>query len=285
MIEKVRLGYEPSYTIDEFVMFLQYFRQYKEVYDVLDDGEELFNRFFLRKVNNWDVRNYNGEKRIPHIVRDNNGILMATNSLSFYDDIGFLGDKEQKEVENIIGMFLKDFPRRGIDISTHISYDMMNLGQVAAAFFIYCIWNGYCSINSDNGWWPKQCVDIDKYLLDTDLAKYIGIPSIREDILTFYDCVSKRIAVLFQNDPQLLISNKNINYSYLAYSNYRSVVDGYDELMGFVSRYGFRIDFNKKIFSYVNYSGCLSSEVSVNLMGKMGKKLAKSLNLANNRDK
>ena len=55
MILKVQLGYKSSYTIDEFKLFIDYFSQFVDVYDVISDFDKLFDRFFERKKNDWMI--------------------------------------------------------------------------------------------------------------------------------------------------------------------------------------------------------------------------------------
>lgn len=281
MIEKVRLGYEPSYTIDEFMLFLNYFRQHRHVYDVIDDGDKLFDRFFERKSNNWFDFDYYGNRCLPHIVRSDNGILIATYNLNHHDDIDFLGTKEKKNVEAVIESFLKQFSKRSIDMGILVSDDNKFYGQAVASLLVNSIWNSYCKIKADVGSWPSQCFDINKYLLDVDLASIINLPSIREDILTFYEVVSERIAVMIENDSKLLLSTINVNSEYLANANYRCVVDGYNELLEWCNRvYNFKVDLDRDIFKATCYYHSVVSDSIFNLNGKYTRKLVHSLNWA-----
>ena len=79
------------------------------------------------------------------------------------------------------------------------------------------------------GQWPRQCLDINQYLLDMDLAKIINLDSIREDLLSFYKDASKRTAVLIDRDPKLMI--RNLDNPYLPYANYRCIMGEYADLL------------------------------------------------------
>ena len=54
-IYKVKNGYEPKYSTSEFIDFLHFFETKMEVDDVLYDGEELFKRFFERKIDEYVI--------------------------------------------------------------------------------------------------------------------------------------------------------------------------------------------------------------------------------------
>ena len=88
MILKIKFGYEPSYMIDEFMDFILYFEKYKNIDDVIYDGDGLFDRFFERKMNDWNFNDislyFSKKKYIPHMIRIDD-LIVATNELSSYD--------------------------------------------------------------------------------------------------------------------------------------------------------------------------------------------------------
>ena len=194
---KVKNGYEPKYSTSEFIDFLHFFETKMEVDDVLYDGEELFKRFFERKIDaDWSSKNYRTgqitEKR-PHMNMsysedDRDYIISANNKLSDYDksvintyfmDNGCSKYDDYKgtawKIRNIIGEYLKDKPKRNIPQSgIELEEKEILAGKYIAAEIINHIWRSYIDIESDYHKYPKQCDDINKYLFEMDLPKIIG---------------------------------------------------------------------------------------------------------------
>ena len=262
---KVKNGYEPKYSTSEFIDFLHFFETKMEVDDVLYDGEELFKRFFERKIDAyWSSKNYKTgqitEKR-PHMNMsysedEKDYIISANNKLSDYDrsfiNTYFMDNGCSKfdhykgtawKIRNIIGEYLKDKPKRNIPQSG-IELDEKEIlaGKYIAAEIINHIWQSYVDIESGYSEYPKQCNDINKYLIEMDLPKIIGTDmafskgtgtsSIREKILEVYNVFSNRIATLYHFDKELKVSShKN---PYLPRANYELLIQGYEVLMGMV---------------------------------------------------
>ena len=84
MMYKIKNGYEPSYTINEFIDFVHFFESKFDVKDSLYDGKKLFDRFFERKSkNDWFSK--------PHMdmiysKSDKDYIIKANEKLSCYDE-------------------------------------------------------------------------------------------------------------------------------------------------------------------------------------------------------
>ena len=95
--------------------------------------------------------------------------------------------------------------------------------------------------------WPIQCIDINDYLFNVDLAKIIRIPSIKDDVLSFYKNASKMISVMIEDDSSLEI--KNSDNIYLPYANYEYIFRGYNELFDrFCKECYFEVIVNKNLF-------------------------------------
>lgn len=254
MILKVKLGYQSSYMIDEFMEFITYFEKHKNIYDVIYDGDMLFDRFFERKIDDWsfnDISLYFSEKKyVPHMIRIDD-MLVATNKLSVYDysllNIYFMSSNEQIIIRDLIVRYLKQFSKREIDTNTNISDRNIELGECIAAKFIISLWREYVYKYVELKRWPIQCIDINDYLFNLDLAKIIKLPSIRDDVLSFYKDVSKIIGVMIENDSSLEI--KNSDNIYLPYANYEYIFKGYSELFDrFCKECYFEVIVNKNLF-------------------------------------
>ena len=286
MIEKVRLGYKPSYTVEEFMLFLNYFRKHKEVYDVINDGDRLFDRFFDRMGKHWSTHVsssgvYDERVFVPHIERCDNGLLVATNRLSNYDNsilnIYFMVKWEQKEIDKIICEFLKTLPKRKIDMSTSLEPDKIEIGQNVAALFVESIWREYIKINVSASKWPCQCNDIYDYLLENDFSTMLKLPPMREEMLSFYSDVSKKIGVLLQNDSKLRFNN--CGNPFLPYANYRLIMDGYFKLIDNCRNCSFDVIVEDNVF--IENADCsykYSQSTIVQLDNPRTKRLVRELN-------
>ena len=124
---------------------------------------------------------------------------------------------ETFKIRSIIGEWLSDYPKRTIDENIEVDSFFLIMGKYLTAEIISIIWKSYIEENIKQNRWPGQCRDIDKYLLEIDLAEIIELKSIKKELLDMYETVSKRIAILFKEDNKLKISSSK--GSYLAHSN------------------------------------------------------------------
>lgn len=252
MIYKVKNGYEPKFLTSEFISFLYFFETKMQVVDSLYDNEVLFKRFFDRKAeSDWSTtKNWNtGEKDInPHMnmeysENDNDYIVSANYKLSDYDrsiintyfmDNGMSKYDDYKgtaaKIRSIIGEYLAEQPKRKIDATTEINENDILIGNYLAAEIITQIWNSHISHQIENQMWPRQCNDINKYLFEIDLAKIIGVPSIKNELIELYNVLSERIASFYHQDKNLKVSSSKD--SYLARANYELLVQGYEKTIG-----------------------------------------------------
>ena len=197
MILKVQTGYKSSYTIDEFKLFLDYFSQFVDVYDIISDFDILFDRFFERKKSDWMITSgiYHSNMNqiyMPHIEKQAD-MLVATNKLSDYDqsilNIRYMSKQEQDYIRNIIIDFLNKYCKVNMIITkdSFATTEEKNISDVIASLFVNSIWNEYIKRKIINHEWPSQCTDINEYLLNMDLAKIIHLPSIKESLISFYN--------------------------------------------------------------------------------------------------
>ncbi|MBE6156005.1 MAG: hypothetical protein E7164_04545 [Firmicutes bacterium] len=261
MIYKIKHGYNPSFWASEFISFLHFFEINQCVEDVIYDKKELFQRFFERKIHNdWTIKN--GENTIadPHMImeycKENDDILIKpTYKLSTYDvsllNTFLMSHYENMNIQKIIETFLSNYPKREIDLSVNVSPESTLIGKNIAGQIIIYIWSCYIQRLMETKNWPRQCTDIQKYLLEVDLAEIIGVKSIKKDLLSFYDVLSRKIAVLYDRDKELHISSSN--NVYLSVANYNYLILGFEELISTI--FG-----NDQCFLDVNLSNIIISE-------------------------
>lgn len=251
MMYKVRNGYEPSFLTSEFISFLYFFESKMPVEDSLYENYKLFQRFFERKSErdwsrtvSWST---DEEEIVPHMEmvysdKDNDYLIKANYKLSDYDrsvintyfmDNGMGKYEDFKgqtfKIRSIIKKWLTDYPKRRINESAEIENQNLLIGKYIAAEIITNIWNSHIDKQIQNHTWPIQCKDINKYLFETDLAEIIGTKSVKNDLIELYSVLSKRVAILYQQDKSLKISS--YPNGYLAHANYKLLVQGYENII------------------------------------------------------
>ena len=250
MMYKVKNGYEPSFLASEFMIFLHFFEKQMTVEDTLYDTEKLFKRFFERKSDSdWSTTLWIKQEKIiqPHMDIEysdehSDYLIKANYRLSDYDrsvintyfmdeGMGKYDDYKGQtfKIRSIIKEWLTNFPKRKIDESIEVDEQNLSIGKCIAAEIITSIWNSYTDIQIQNHAWPKQCKDMEKYLFEMDLANIIGVKSIRKELIELYNVLSKRVAILYQQDTNLKISSSSNGY--LAYANYKLLFKGYEDLI------------------------------------------------------
>jgi len=231
MICKVEMGYEPSFTTVEFISFLYFFESKMEVEDVLYNNDELFQRFFERKSkNDWSIPHM----EMAYSVNGRDYLIKANYKLSCFDrsiiNTYFMDKRKVEKIRDIIGKWLSDYYKREIDESIEINDNDLLIGKYIAAEIISNIWDSYINEQIKYNTWPSQCKDINKYLFKIDLAKIIGVKSIKNKLVELYDVLSKRIAILYHQDKNLKITS--YTNSYLSRANYELLIKGYEKVMG-----------------------------------------------------
>lgn len=249
MMYKVKNGYEPSFLTSEFISFLSFFESKMEVEDSLYENSRLFKRFFERKYeSDWSrtVKWNTSEKEIvPHMEmvynEENNDYLIKANyELSDFDrsliNTYFMDNGMGKydyfhgqtfKIRSIIGEYLSTYPKRKIDENVEIDDNDLIVGKYIAASVIANVWDSYINEQIENHKWPRQCKDINEYLFEIDLAKIVGVKSIKNQLIELYKVISKRIAILYHQDRNLRISTRS--NVYLARANYELLIEGYEK--------------------------------------------------------
>lgn len=247
MVYKVKNGYEPSFLTSEFISFLYFFESKMPVEDSLYENDKLFQRFFERKSErDWSrTVSWSTDKKeiVPHMEmvysdKDNDYLIKANYKLSDYDISvintyfmpgGQWGQGKTKEIRNIISEYLSAQPKRAIDENAKVDDNDLIVGKYITAEIIANIWESHIKVLVENQEWPRQCSDINKYLFKIDLAKIIGVKSMKSKLIELYNVLSKRIAILYHQDKKLRIStHSNV---YLARANYELLIQGYEKIM------------------------------------------------------
>lgn len=236
MMYKIKNGYEPKFFASDFIEFLKTLTGKIEVENLTYEKNKLFTQFFERKLEkNWR----SGPHMIMKSIEEKDDFIIEANyKFSIYDEsiintyfMKYGGEKEiVTELRKAIGKFLSNEPKRKIDTTIEIDKNAEFIGKYTAAEIISNIWKSYIESKIENHQWPRQCRDINIYLLETDLAVIIGLPSMKKTLLELYRILAKRIAILYVQDKNLQISSfENV---FLERSNYELLIEGYEDIIG-----------------------------------------------------
>lgn len=232
LAEKTKQGYEPKVTEEEFMNFLNYFTQKKEVDDILWSYDKLINRFIERKMKH----DWFGKSSVE-FTKDNT--LKPNYKFSVYDEsvvnTYFMSKKAREEIIDIITTYLANHPKRTL-ISSHLKDSQIpEQCKAGSALVMTELWDSHIESQKEWGRWPIQCNNIIKYLIEEDLANKIELESIREKLLHFYKIFAQKSTILLQQDPELRLGNSSNKF--LTYSNYQLIIkelqkEGLEEELG-----------------------------------------------------
>lgn len=287
MMYKVKNNYEPSFSVSEFMDFLKFFQSKMEVKDVLEDGKKLFDRFFRRKnKEDW----FGWEDCEPHMDMSfdetkGENVIRANYRLSNYDrseiNTYFMDETKVEEIRSIISEYVDKQPKRRINEYLTPTEDIVKLSKLLSAQIIIDIWDIYLEKLVRVKEWPSQCRDINEYLLETDLAQIIKIPSVREELLELYHTYAHRIALMAAEDPNLRISP--CTGSYLEKANYDLLIKDYEEIMkGNFGVYKNTFDIDLEKTRKLNGKEGSETKRFVEFMNNLEKGKEKKLEIVNN---
>lgn len=231
IIEKIRRGYEVNCTPEEIKDFLSFISYYVNVNDKFKDYNDILNNYLngdlsLAKDVEWSI----AEQKfifIPRVKQVDSGLIIPTYNLTYnpceYEKT--FTDELNKYFTKYIE---KNCSKREIPTTIALDEDTIGFGEKAAASLLMKIWNNMKCHYQEEAKWPIQCNDIEKYLLDDDLSKIIGLSAVREDLIEFYFTALRRIMYLSQNDNVFKMSN--LKSQVLAKANFDLITQGYSKL-------------------------------------------------------
>lgn len=265
---KIINGYENIITEDELIEFLTYFNNRKELFDYNINYNNLIEHLLSKKKRLWG-----NESKIQ--FKDNK--IFATYDFANKDiketEIACLSDNEIYEIKNIISLYLNKLDKRKINFNINVDDNIKKTSDEFSGLMCKTIWNSYVNRYINVGKWPVQCQDINKYLLDTDLAIIINLPSIKRELILFYFEFSKRLSILIASNNNLILSNDS-NY-FLSYSNYLLCTSGFNELLNYVKNKKIKLELkDKREDELINNNSIINNLVTDNEL----KKLVKNLN-------
>jgi hypothetical protein len=226
---KLQNGYNAYFTISEFMTFLDFFNNKIRISDYTKDILKIFKNFFNKKDGNIAINSnmaiFYVEDIDDYCISCNYNFGRAEESLT---NIYSMQNKDVKEIKDNILEYLKSEEKRKIQYGNINIKDVL-LGKCVSAQIIKYIWNTYVNTQILNRRWPIQCENIDKYLLDFDLAPSIGIKSIKNDLIDLYNTLAYRISNMYHFDENLEITSYSDKF--LGKSNYKLLIEGYEDIL------------------------------------------------------
>lgn len=228
LAEKLKNGCDNSLDEKEFSDFVKFFNEQKKTNFSFEDYNKFIQKVIDKKIDkDW--------KCGTHIYMDENDIVRANYNFSNFDEnssaICFMKKDEKRLTLKIIRNYISMLPKREIKEQFVIEEEILDIGFLYSALMIDSIWKYYREKYTIERLWPKQCSDIEKYLLNQDFALLIDLPSIRTDMINFYNVFATKLASLVEVEKKIELSSSRDNL--LAYSNYLYCTSDFDILMNY----------------------------------------------------
>ena len=216
---RLKNDYEPSFEISELFNLVDYLDGKAEITGILSNPkqmkEKLYNilvKEYVNKPGCFDME----ENKIKANYRFNL-FDVVLNQACYHE-----GDKGEDllKLREMIGEYLKDTPKRKIQKEEPIKKEYLEKSQMIVANMIYDI---YMAQN-------EKLESID----DINIIKK-SMQKLKLDIFNIYYIVTKRLAILYQENPDLMIS-------------YRLITSGFEEIFNETYNYkkAIKIDLSEK---------------------------------------
>lgn len=222
LIYKITNGFGTNFTLNELKQFLKFLEKQNCNFMLTADFEKQISKFVNENSSNNEHFCFSYCKEI------NDYVISADYDLNPSDLSNLSIYYWNKEQIDYLHNLMHDYLIRNEALAIMKKNDnriRLKKSEKIASIFVNIVWNSYIEQLIKKSLWPKQCKDISKYLLEFDLAKVIGVDSIKTKLLKMYKDLTERIYLLYNNDENLKIST-DCN-QYLAYFNYQYIVGEY----------------------------------------------------------
>lgn len=110
-----------------------------------------------------------------------------------------------------------------------------DIAKKVASFFVNDLIERYVKSQINEGHWPSQCGDIDKYIFDRDIGKYIDVNGTAEIFKMAYLHAIDGVDLLLENNKKEAIQISNDPYYMLAHANFLKLI--MKEELAFLKQY------------------------------------------------
>lgn len=233
LVAKLQKGYCPYFGKQELFNFLTYIDSKKEIHGLKMNFNYLMNKTIYKHIGKTiDER--------THIEIDKYNMVRPTYDFTIYD-MCFIEIKKDDlvDINKLIDDFLIPYPKRKIIIPNVITSENINRANMLSALTVEFIWNSYIDEFINLGLWPRHCTDINQYLIENDLASLLELPSIKDELLSFYSIFSRRLSGLIQREENVKVSGNSRDL--LAYSNYMCLTKTFENLLSYTNHKYFEL--------------------------------------------
>lgn len=272
---------EPSASLEEIKDYLQ-FLEMRRQYNIFDWDKDNFEKSIKDCLSSQYNYVADNETNKPLLVLNNNTIEAT------YNLIHLIWINQQLDMSIDRYLSSRDF-KRGKEVNNKfINYYNQIFCENTAALLVQNLFETI--IKKDyisKGMWPVQCADIYEYLLNIDLSKIIGLPSLQDRLLDFYQSAKEKMNILvgcsdhiiLSNDKSWILARNNMDFvtssTYINNDNDKYYLGDFfhDPLISIIN-----IDKNMENYEIRNNLWCPYKQESGNIMDDELTKLSRTLN-------
>lgn len=236
MLVKLENGYEPSFTMSEFEGLIKYYSEKNKLkynYNI----NTLYDNFLDNKKDLWSYVDEKSNRLVfnPHldlVCSNGENIIKANDYLKPSDSIYVSSIKSIASRNDIIDYLEENnIPKRDLDKNIDLTPAALEVGKSIANQMLEEVLTKYASelLNMD----ANKRVKISELFYNMSIENITKLKEFKEKITNCYDTISKRIAVLYMEDSNAIISNDRARS--LAYSNYEAIIKDYKKM--FISKF------------------------------------------------
>lgn len=230
----IKNGYDSQFSTTQFMVFLHFFESQMQVEDVLYGKKQLFTRFFEREKEYTSHLDMEYNRNLKDYFIQANYQLNASDCRSL--STNFMDSSDVEKIRKLIAQFWENIQKRKINTSISIKEENLLIGKYTTAQMIMDALTRELELDSEK-------------LVSDELFESPELKSFEKSLPIFYDEISKRIAILYQCNPNLKIDNDENRY--LANYHYHLLKDGYESIfekysIGDLTK--LEIDLNQKSF-------------------------------------
>lgn len=217
--QKIKSGYEPRCTKEELIKLLDFMSYFLKYYNPTTKYELVLEEYISgmgSKDKVWNIAKGNFDYPAL-VIRTKKGFYLPTYNLK--ESI------ESEEIKELFAKFLEhNCSKRRLNETIQVDEETSLFGYRCASAIILYLWEKKIHKYMESGFWPEQCRDINRFMLEMDLASVIKLPSLKEELLSLYHTISKNIMLLSQDNPNFQMSNQDS--ALLAKSNFDLAMGG-----------------------------------------------------------
>ncbi|MDD2435640.1 MAG: hypothetical protein PHO63_05260 [Bacilli bacterium] len=136
--------------------------------------------------------------------------------------------------------------------------EQLKLAKKVSSYIVYDLMDKYVVDMIASRKWPQQCIKIEEYIIEKDLASIINLEGTRNKFIDLYQHAVKTIGHLIDEEKDVIISNSDSNC--LTFSNFLKITEPFP----LIKKYhwdGYKTS-HKKIQIIINNNECDLLEIN-----------------------